>query len=413
MATKIPDTDLLLNPNLNFDISCRVRRTGQPITTVKLRSAEDLALLASVLRLHGLDAPNAATHELGQKLGIFLREGEALPTDMTSFRCDLSEDLLPLVPPEHRIDPNLPLDKSALVLNENIHVQTGDELPAAIAGRIPPGKELWSRLDGYLPDGPHALDPERPIVWVERPETRILQPFWLSGTWGNDLRKLVIEKVSPTALSDEAVRALMLADVLLPRDHFEALESTRKSTAEVLRQQLIQRKYAVLRDIVSPLFTANLRRHARALRQSGYFVTDKAQVVGMRDGMYCELMSMFLQHQLTGFLNQITDAPIKPSYTWIMRYRPGADLERHIDRPQCRWNVSFCIDTEPDVERENGWPLYMEINHGRREARLGMGDALLYSGSEVFHWREPLPAEQSATICFFHYVPASFLGSLR
>jgi hypothetical protein len=58
------------------------------------------------------------------------------------------------------------------------------------------------------------------------------------------------------------------------------------------------------------------------------------------------------------------------------------------------------------------WPIHLEID-GRAEAvRLEVGDGLLYSGTDIWHWRDALPAGQRAIVCFYHFVPQDFTGSL-
>jgi len=58
------------------------------------------------------------------------------------------------------------------------------------------------------------------------------------------------------------------------------------------------------------------------------------------------------------------------------------------------------------------WPIYLEVDGQPSAKHLQTGDGLLYSGSEIWHWREALPEGQRAIICFYHFVPTSFSGSL-
>ena len=43
---------------------------------------------------------------------------------------------------------------------------------------------------------------------------------------------------------------------------------------------------------------------------------------------------------------------------------------------------------------------------------LQVGDGLVYSGTDLWHWRDALPPGQRAIVCFFHFVPGDFAGSL-
>jgi hypothetical protein len=45
-------------------------------------------------------------------------------------------------------------------------------------------------------------------------------------------------------------------------------------------------------------------------------------------------------------------------------------------------------------------------------ADLGIGDALVYRGRELVHYRNPLPEAHQSTSYFLHYVDADFDGRL-
>jgi hypothetical protein len=167
----------------------------------------------------------------------------------------------------------------------------------------------------------------------------------------------------------------------------------------------------VLRSILSPLTIAAARRHFRRLRRAGLFVTDEEQVVGLRAGLYSELSSLHWQAQLAPLLNELVPSRAEPSYTFVMRYAAGAVLKRHTDRPQCKWNVSFCIDMEPRDAPQDAWPFFLDVDGRVVEVRLGVGDAVVYSGTDTPHWRDALGPGRAVWMCFFHYVDASFEGT--
>jgi hypothetical protein len=58
------------------------------------------------------------------------------------------------------------------------------------------------------------------------------------------------------------------------------------------------------------------------------------------------------------------------------------------------------------------WPIYVEIDGQPQAVLLETGDGVAYSGTEIWHWRDALPAGQRAVVCFFHFVPPDFTGSL-
>src|SRR5262249_44129453 len=100
------------------------------------------------------------------------------------------------------------------------------------------------------------------------------------------------------------------------------------------------------------------------------------------------------------------------SYVYFASYFGGALLNRHIDRPQCEHSISLLLDYTPEPLGRSGWPLFLDAPRGRVRLDQAIGDAVVYCGRELPHFRRALPASHTSTSFFFHYVDASFAGSL-
>jgi hypothetical protein len=88
-----------------------------------------------------------------------------------------------------------------------------------------------------------------------------------------------------------------------------------------------------------------------------------------------------------------------PTYSYFRLYKHGDVLRRHRDRPACEISVSLNlghVSAEP-------WPLFVDGPHGPFAARLDAGDALLYRGIDLPHWRDPFPGKLALQV-FLHYV---------
>ncbi|HJZ78923.1 MAG TPA: hypothetical protein VKD91_01215, partial [Pyrinomonadaceae bacterium] len=77
----------------------------------------------------------------------------------------------------------------------------------------------------------------------------------------------------------------------------------------------------------------------------------------------------------------------------------GADLERHQDRPSCE--VSATVPLSYDSHYI--WPIFVESRNQVKAIQLEPGDALIYKGIEVPHWRETFEGERQVQV-FLHYV---------
>jgi len=85
------------------------------------------------------------------------------------------------------------------------------------------------------------------------------------------------------------------------------------------------------------------------------------------------------------------------TYTYWRMYKKGIILKAHTDRVACE--VSITLDIGGDK-----WGLYiMDRNENPKKVILNAGDALLYRGCELSHWRPKFKGDNHAQI-FFHYV---------
>ena len=78
----------------------------------------------------------------------------------------------------------------------------------------------------------------------------------------------------------------------------------------------------------------------------------------------------------------------------------GNELKRHIDRPSCE--ISATLNLGGDM-----WPIYLKNIKGvSKQVKLNPGDLLIYSGSDLEHWRDPFEKEMCGQV-FFHYNDAN------
>lgn len=89
---------------------------------------------------------------------------------------------------------------------------------------------------------------------------------------------------------------------------------------------------------------------------------------------------------------------VLPTYTYARVYQNGSVLEPHVDRESCE--VSLTLHLDGDTE----WEFSLKNRKGdQKDFVLNPGDAILYLGRELVHWREPYTGSYYAQI-FLHYV---------
>ena len=95
-----------------------------------------------------------------------------------------------------------------------------------------------------------------------------------------------------------------------------------------------------------------------------------------------------------------TGKTLIPTYSYTRVYQPGEELKPHVDRPSCEISVTVNVATKGRFS-----PIYIKYkNDAPQEHVLNPGDAVIYKGCDVVHWRKPLEAGQLNVQFMLHYV---------
>jgi predicted 2-oxoglutarate/Fe(II)-dependent dioxygenase YbiX len=93
-----------------------------------------------------------------------------------------------------------------------------------------------------------------------------------------------------------------------------------------------------------------------------------------------------------------------PTYAYARLYAPGDELKIHTDRPACEISATLTLGFDGGV-----WPIFMgdENKTNASKIKMGVGDAVLYRGMDIHHWREAYEEGQWQAQVFLHYVDAN------
>ena len=105
------------------------------------------------------------------------------------------------------------------------------------------------------------------------------------------------------------------------------------------------------------------------------------------------LMESLMVNKLN-VMQKETGLELLPTYAFWRMYTMNADLKKHMDRPSCEISVTIMLGSDGKP-----WPIYMEGN----EINMKPGDAAIYLGCEVEHWREEFKGDYHIQT-FLHYV---------
>lgn len=110
-----------------------------------------------------------------------------------------------------------------------------------------------------------------------------------------------------------------------------------------------------------------------------------------------------------------------PTYAYARWYEPGEVLKIHRDRPACEVSATVTLGFDGSV-----WPIYMgrpsetqteyrRVDEGRNivyakdvgKVEMDVGDAVLYRGCDMYHWRDEYSEGKWQAQVFLHYVDAN------
>jgi hypothetical protein len=398
MQEDLPTFNLDINPTiqlkLNFTAEVRENGAWKPLeSTIDFKNSPELCKL--IFDIMSMSKENARGLEIPEEYMAFLLNSgfllkKAIKPNGNTFKCVISNKINPLVPINALIFPENLADYR---INPYIFWQVDQNIPPQVRERLPNSDFIAGNY---------------PVLWVEQPRTKAIIPLWFAPEQANQMAGLIKGDIAITDLPVEVVQQLVMANILLPSYFLtERFKDELEQVYRNVKQSLLTNGYVVLRDIINPLQIGALRQYYRDIEHLDYFRRDSQ--VPKRDIIHNEPVARFIHYQLKNLINKVSPERVIPSFTYLSIYKPGSILDKHTDREQCAWNMSVSIDMQPESEI---WPIYMEIAGKAFEVRLGMGDAVLYSGTKIPHWREQLPENQKAIICFYHFVAEDFSGPL-
>jgi hypothetical protein len=96
-------------------------------------------------------------------------------------------------------------------------------------------------------------------------------------------------------------------------------------------------------------------------------------------------------------ISKIVGETVLPTYTYARVYRTNDELLRHKDRPSCELSLTVNLGgSEP-------WDIWVESEGKEIPITLNPGDAVVYLGAEIEHWREKFRGDHYYQV-FLHYV---------
>lgn len=125
--------------------------------------------------------------------------------------------------------------------------------------------------------------------------------------------------------------------------------------------------------------------------------------------------------QMRPKMQELTGLKLYPTYSYARLYRTGDELKRHVDRAACEISVTILVGyrgqpspvffgrkkgTDPLIPgKYDDETIDREFLDGqpKRITLENPGEAVIYKGRELIHWRDPVEAKVLGQV-FLHYV---------
>jgi len=401
---------LVLNPHLQVRLERETGSTnaltvwapvkGESLKVTRIERSVEPQLFGTLvvhLATGTLTAAALTAEERARLAGIGVLVPEDRISTPVSFACDIDDPPLDLVPSRARRSV-ADLDAPDLIAAATLrHLGTDG-----------PTREMRGRLEL-----PNRFRKDRSWIVIEDPQTGTPAFYSCGHDAAGAVDTLRPGEPAPPGLPPGIRQQLLEANVIHSRAAAAAAAELRDLARASARTALRESRYAVLPQVIAPLQVAAIRRYYRSLIREGLLPFDETE---WHDRFYSfrDSITYFYQQQLTDLVATIAGERVKPSFSCFTSYYPGSVLPPHRDRAQCEYGISVLVDHSPEPKDVSPWPLYVQPpgSTAATPISIGLGDAIVYRGREVSHFRERLADADYCSYWFVFYVPETFDGPL-
>ena len=158
-------------------------------------------------------------------------------------------------------------------------------------------------------------------------------------------------------------------------------------------------KYAVIKGFIDPDMTSTVSRYMEYAFAQGAFVRAPDPVT-TSFFIYADPLIETLLYNCRGKIEGITGKQLYPTYSYARLYFSGDALKPHTDRAACEYSVTVNVANVGE-----SWPMWVHAPDADRQAIvLEPGDAIVYKGCEVVHWRQKAEDNKITAQFMLHYV---------
>jgi hypothetical protein len=153
-------------------------------------------------------------------------------------------------------------------------------------------------------------------------------------------------------------------------------------------------KYKLIKNFLTKEEIKLLKDYCRIKHRINYDSFDFNQNDNGDTYFYGDPLMESLMVNKLDIMEKETGLKLMCTYSFWRMYTINADLKKHKDRPACEISATVMIGSDGTP-----WPIFMDGT----EINMEPGDAAIYLGCEIEHWREKFIGDWHAQT-FLHYV---------
>ncbi len=197
---------------------------------------------------------------------------------------------------------------------------------------------------------------------------------------------------------------------------FNMLHTSDGYTVETLKQVLSHDRITQLKLLIKSL--ANDQLEKQELLSFGRFVVHEHP-------LFSEI-----HQEITPLVSRLAGQHLIPSYSFLSLYNNLGVCDLHLDAPNAKWTLDICIDQSDEwpifISRPQPWPKPFQFGEQWQQSLksevefqeyiMQPGEAVLFSGSSQWHYRERIPKKHAQNYChllFLHFVPVSAVDIVK
>jgi hypothetical protein len=161
-----------------------------------------------------------------------------------------------------------------------------------------------------------------------------------------------------------------------------------------LAEDFSRQKYVVAEGLLNPNLVKFLQSYyLHILKGRTHFERDGTSLNG-----YGEACADAVLYGTTEKIEKVTGLQLNPGFSFVRLYRKGDLLRKHIDRGANEINCTI------QIYAPTPWPLVAEVDGKEVTVNQNCGDAFIYHGLEIPHWRDKYAGKEHLQLILAHVI---------